>query len=145
MALQVLDRCIGCGACESACSRGAISQADAFPVLYVVDPLVCTDCMECVAVCPVEALVVDPRWAVCFGRGCPLGTSRYLGWECGHGSDRCADCGSALWRPPAGEWVCSSCRHGSGARGARCPKAAAARRGASTGWAPSQAGGAAQG
>ena len=130
MALRVLDSCIGCGACESACSQRAIGQADTFAVLYAVDPLLCNDCMDCVTVCPVDALVPDPEWAVCFGRGCPLGSARYRGWECSQGTDRCSVCGSMLWRPPGGEWVCSVCRLPPGTRGARCPKVELARRAA---------------
>lgn len=130
MALQVVDSCIGCGACESACRQQAISQADTFAVAYVVDPLRCNDCGDCLTVCPVDALVPDPGWAVCSGRGCPLGSSRYRGWVCSEGTERCPRCGSMLWRPPAGDWVCSACRLGAGERGARCPKVERARRAA---------------
>lgn len=128
MALRVLASCIGCGACESACGRGAISQADSFAVVYVVDPLLCDDCMDCVPVCPVDALVADPEWAVCLGRGCPLASARYEGWECSRGDSRCPDCGAMMWRPPDGTWVCSACRTPKGDRGARCPKTERARR-----------------
>jgi ferredoxin len=128
VALEILDGCIGCGACESACEQRAISQSESFPVVYVIDPLLCNDCVECVRVCPIEAIVPDPVWAVCFGRGCPLGSSRYTGWECSQGLDRCPSCGSMLWRAPGGDWVCSSCRIKAGATGAKCPKAERARR-----------------
>jgi ferredoxin len=66
MALRVLDTCFGCGACESACHSRAISQGEDFAVVYVVDPLLCNDCMDCVRVCPIDALVPDLDWAVCF-------------------------------------------------------------------------------
>ncbi len=122
MAYRVGDGCIGCGACEFACPSGAISQTDAFPVTYVVDPLGCNDCADCVVVCPVDVLAPDPGWAVCRGRGCPLSSSRYAGWECSEGEDRCGTCGSMLWRPPGGAWVCSRCRLGEERRGASCPK-----------------------
>lgn len=132
MALAVTEMCIGCGACELACRRGAISQGEAFPVLYEVDSLLCDDCEECLVVCPVDALVPDPTWAVCYGRGCPLSSSRYRGWSCSMGQDRCQACGQMLWHPPGGSSVCSRCRLGEGAVGASCPKvrhfeAAAAR------------------
>ncbi len=128
MALQILDGCIGCGACESACGQRAISQSESFAVMYVVDPLLCNDCLDCVTVCPVDAIVSDPEWAVCLGRGCPLRSSRYAGWECSQGLDRCPVCGSMLWRPPGGEWVCSRCRAGAGGTGAKCPKVERMRR-----------------
>ena len=128
MALRILSSCIGCGACESACDQQAISQAESYAVAYLIDPLLCNDCMDCIRVCPVDTIVVDHDWAVCFGRGCPLGTRHYGGWECSQGNERCDVCGSMLWRPPGGDWVCSSCRLGEGGRGAKCPKVERARR-----------------
>lgn len=127
MALKVLASCFGCGACESACGRLAIRQTESFAVAYAVDPLLCDDCMDCVRVCSVDALVPDPEWAVCVGRGCPLSSTRYDGWECSRGESRCPECGSMMWSDPEGRWTCSACRH-SGASGARCPKTERLRR-----------------
>ncbi len=131
MTLRVDDtECLGCGACEFACPSGAISQSTGFPVAYVVDPLLCNDCDECLSVCPVDGLVHDESWAVCHGRGCPLSSRRYAGWECSEGRDRCPACGSMLWRAPLGEWTCSSCRtvEDGTVRGASCPKVRKAAR-----------------
>jgi len=123
MAYVVDSSCIGCGACEFACPHGAISQSDGYPVIYSVDPLRCDDCALCVAVCPVSALAPDPGWAVCYGRGCPLSSARYAGWECSVGERRCEVCGSMLWRESTdADWVCSRCRLGEGGHGASCPK-----------------------
>ena len=122
MAYTVDESCFGCGACEAACPHGAIQQCEGFPVVYAVDPLRCDDCGDCVAVCPMGSLRPDPVWAVCFGRGCPLSSARYRDWECSVGEDRCASCGSMLWRAPDGTWVCSRCRLGEDGRGASCPK-----------------------
>src|SRR5664280_397591 len=88
------------------------------------------DCSRCLAVCPVDGLVVDSSWVVCHGRGCPLSSKRYAGWECSEGQERCEACGSMLWREPGGEWGCSSCRTTveEGARHASCPKVRKAAR-----------------
>ncbi|MCC6340163.1 MAG: 4Fe-4S binding protein [Acidimicrobiia bacterium] len=128
MALRITDACFGCGVCEAACPQRAITQGESFAVVYVIDPLACNDCMECVPVCPVYAIVPDPEWAVCHGRGCPLASSRYAGWECSEGEPRCPACGAMMWRPPGDDWVCSACRTPGGSRGARCPKTERARR-----------------
>jgi len=43
------DECIQCGACESECTRGAISTDGN---TYMIDPAKCEDCGDCVNVCP---------------------------------------------------------------------------------------------
>ena len=131
VALEVdLDECLGCGACESACPQGAITQSDGFIVTYVIDPLLCNDCVLCLDVCPVDGLVADPDWAVCHGRGCPLSSARYAGTECSEGRRLCPTCGSMLWKMPGGEWECRTCvavAEG-GATPASCPKVRRAKR-----------------
>lgn len=118
------EECLGCGACESACPTGAVSQRISFPVAYEVDPLLCNDCGRCLVVCPVEGLVPDEGWAVCHGRGCPLSSHRYEGWECSEGRERCPTCAGMLWREPGGAWACTTCAPAEeGApRRAACPK-----------------------
>ena len=131
MALEVDEReCLGCGACESACPAGAVSQGQGFPVAYMVDPLLCNDCNRCLAVCPVDGLVPSEGWAVCHGRGCPLSSRRYAGWECTEGQERCGACGSVRWREPGGEWACRACRGSEEGRAhqASCPKVKRAAR-----------------
>lgn len=53
MAHIISDECISCGACESECPTGAISEGDE---IYVIDPDACTDCGACVECCPTEAI-----------------------------------------------------------------------------------------
>lgn len=129
MALRITDACFGCGGCEFGCPHGAISQSDGFPVVYEIDPVACNDCEACLSLCPVFAFEVDPAWAVCEGRGCPLSSKRYAGWKCTQGAWRCSECGSMLWQAPDSEaWVCRRCSLQDGEHGARCPKVAKAAR-----------------
>jgi hypothetical protein len=97
--------------------------------VYAIDPVVCNDCEECIPTCSVAAFEVDPAWAVCEGRGCPLASTRYAGWRCTQGSARCPVCGAMLWQAPGGdEWVCRRCTLADGEHGADCPKVRKAQR-----------------
>jgi ferredoxin len=64
MALMITDECINCDVCEPECPNSAISQGEE---IYVIDPAKCTECVghydesQCVAVCPVDCIVVDPN------------------------------------------------------------------------------------
>lgn len=64
MALMITDACINCDVCEPECPNGAISQG---PEIYVIEPARCTECVghydapQCVQVCPVDCIPVDPR------------------------------------------------------------------------------------
>lgn len=53
MAYVISDECISCGACESECPTGAISEGD---TQYVIDADTCIDCGACVDVCPTDAI-----------------------------------------------------------------------------------------
>jgi NAD-dependent dihydropyrimidine dehydrogenase PreA subunit/ribosomal protein L37AE/L43A len=105
----VEDLCIGCGGCEYACPRGALTKTDSFLGLFVIDPFLCDDCAECVPKCPVFAIVADEQWAVCQGKGCPLTSNRLAGFECAVWTERCPKCGATLWRRDADVWACSRC------------------------------------
>ena len=63
MALYITDACINCDVCEAECPNQAISMgAD----IYEINPDKCTECVghfdvsQCVEVCPVECIFVDP-------------------------------------------------------------------------------------
>ena len=64
MALIINDACINCDVCEPECPNGAISQGQE---IYVIDPRRCTECVghfdkpQCVEVCPVECIDLDPE------------------------------------------------------------------------------------
>lgn len=65
MALLINDECIACGACPAECPNEAIDEADP---IFVIDPQKCTECVgahdepQCIAVCPVDCIVQDPKW-----------------------------------------------------------------------------------
>ena len=63
MAYKITDECISCGACEMECPNSAISEGE---TQYGIDSAKCTECVgsfdfaQCVDICPVEAVVLDP-------------------------------------------------------------------------------------
>ena len=63
MAYKISEECISCGACETECPNGAISEGE---TIYVIDPDKCTECVgaadasKCVDICPVDACELDP-------------------------------------------------------------------------------------
>lgn len=54
MAYVITDECINCGACESECPSGAISDEGE---KRIIDIESCTECGNCVASCPVNAII----------------------------------------------------------------------------------------
>ena len=63
MALKILDTCVNCDVCEPVCPNKAIALGE---VIYEIAPQRCTECVghydvpQCVEVCPVECIIVDP-------------------------------------------------------------------------------------
>jgi ferredoxin len=64
MALKILDTCVNCDVCEPVCPNRAISVG---AQIYEIAPARCTECVghydtpQCVDVCPVECIIVDPE------------------------------------------------------------------------------------
>ena len=64
MALFITDQCVNCDVCEPVCPNGAIYAGTK---LYHITPKRCTECVghfevpQCVEVCPVECIFVDPQ------------------------------------------------------------------------------------
>ena len=52
MAYIITDACISCGACESECPVGTISQGED---RYQINPDLCIECGACEGTCPVGA------------------------------------------------------------------------------------------
>jgi ferredoxin len=63
VALLINDLCVNCDVCAPACPNAAISQGE---TIYEIEPARCTECVghfdapQCVEVCPVECILVDP-------------------------------------------------------------------------------------
>lgn len=63
MSLIITDECINCDVCEPECPNEAIYMGE---LIYQIDPLRCTECVghfdtpQCVQVCPVDCIPVDP-------------------------------------------------------------------------------------
>ncbi len=63
MSLKILDTCVNCDVCEPVCPNQAIALG---AVIYEIAPGRCTECVghfdtpQCVEVCPVECIIVDP-------------------------------------------------------------------------------------
>ena len=63
MALKITDQCINCDVCEPECPNNAIYDGEEH---YEIKPERCTECVghfdapQCVAVCPVDCIPLDP-------------------------------------------------------------------------------------
>jgi ferredoxin len=66
MALKITDQCVNCDVCEPVCPNKAIFLG---PEIYEIAPDLCTECVghhdepQCVVVCPVECIELDPQHA----------------------------------------------------------------------------------
>ena len=64
MSLLINELCVNCDVCEPVCPNKAIALGEEY---YVIDPALCTECVghhdepQCVEVCPVECIIVDPE------------------------------------------------------------------------------------
>jgi ferredoxin len=63
---MITDECINCDVCEPECPNSAIYMGQE---IYEIDPAKCTECVghfdepQCVQVCPVECIPLNPEWA----------------------------------------------------------------------------------
>ena len=64
MALFITDECINCDVCEPECPNDAIYQGE---LIYEIEASSCTECVghfdkaQCVVVCPVDCIFIDPE------------------------------------------------------------------------------------
>jgi ferredoxin len=64
MSLIITDECIACDACREECPNEAIEEGDP---IYLIESDYCTECVgwfdepQCVEVCPVDCIIVDPN------------------------------------------------------------------------------------
>ena len=62
MALEIVESCVNCWACEPLCPSKAIVEAKPH---FLIDADKCTECVgvfeeaQCVAVCPIEGAIVN--------------------------------------------------------------------------------------
>ncbi len=56
MAYKITDECVNCGACESECPSGAISEAGDKRVINADE---CVSCGACAAACPASAIIEE--------------------------------------------------------------------------------------
>lgn len=62
MALQIVDNCVNCWACQSVCPSDAISKGDEH---FMISSKLCTECegdyadAQCASICPIEGAILD--------------------------------------------------------------------------------------
>ena len=62
MALEIIETCVNCYACEPLCPNQAIYQASPH---FLINPDKCTECLgdfddaQCSSICPIEGAIVD--------------------------------------------------------------------------------------
>ncbi|MDR2688676.1 MAG: 4Fe-4S dicluster domain-containing protein [Azoarcus sp.] len=66
MALEIVNACIGCHACEPLCPNRAITAVmKSGQPLFAIDANKCTECLgdhelpQCAEICPIEGAIVD--------------------------------------------------------------------------------------
>jgi MinD superfamily P-loop ATPase len=56
-----VEKCAGCGSCETVCRYDAIFPHSEYPGVYWIDPVACDGCAACVYACPEEAIRMVPQ------------------------------------------------------------------------------------
>lgn len=81
-----VDKCVGCGLCETVCPHGVFGIGE--NKAYLVDKDSCIECGACALNCPVKALSVNPGvgCAAAFIQGWLTGTEPSCGCSTDNGS-----------------------------------------------------------
>lgn len=64
MALEIVDACVSCHACEPVCPTNAISKGASH---FLIDAKKCTECegdyadSQCASICPIEGAILDSQ------------------------------------------------------------------------------------
>jgi len=62
MALEIIESCVNCWACEPLCPSNAIYEASPH---FLIDDAKCTECVgdhadpQCATICPIEGAILD--------------------------------------------------------------------------------------
>lgn len=62
MALEIIESCVNCWACEPLCPSNAIFEAKPH---FIIDANKCTECVgdhaepQCASICPIEGAILD--------------------------------------------------------------------------------------
>lgn len=81
MALEIIESCVNCYACEPLCPNEAIYFAKPH---FLIDPDKCTECLgdhddaQCSSICPIEGAIVDELGVACNPPGSLTGISEEM-------------------------------------------------------------------
>lgn len=115
---KIEERCIGCHLCEETCSQAYFKEKNlkkaSLKVTEIVDGnneiITCTQCGECIDICPVEAIYRDNRGIIRIRKDICVGCLMCVGF-CNEGAMfyhdeltepfKCISCGLCVKKCPA--------------------------------------------